>query len=162
MPYFDEATIYYYFTYSGKLMKWYWVNQSPITEWVCEGYVGDREEFIKELVDEVGEYFDYEGTSFKDNLRGVSLENLPENLRQYAAKLTEDRSELNSGHYDGSASLTNDNYLILDDYGNEIGYVVHIEDESDHIYFDGAGIRYFFRKTEDGGFEEVTNVEWSG
>lgn len=159
----DESQISYYLTTSGKLLKSYWDNQSPVHTWICESFDTDHVKFIKELAREFGEYFHYQDEELGKHIKEISFKDLPAKIRKFAETQANQRTEELRAYnpYDENwdyARPADEQFAIIKD-GVIIGYVVSIWDSIDHPLWDGSGV-YFYIRAET--LEVITDMEWTG
>jgi hypothetical protein len=117
------------------------------------------QKFIGELADAVGEYFDYESSSYASNVQPTSLAKLPEAVRARAESLLADEREwVLAGGHGGDAEINEEEIFAILKDGRTVGFVVALNDLISDPLFDGAGIRLFF----DVEGHLVTEVRWTG
>jgi hypothetical protein len=127
--------------------------------------------FIEKLANNAGEYFD-PGEAYRAHLEPVDLmmdDDVPGRIKSAADELVSERRatiEMEDPQSEGhtveviyrDARIADDCYVINDELGYPIGYIISIEDLIDHPLFDGAGVRYYVNQSA----EAIADVEWTG
>lgn len=119
----------------------------------------DRDAFIKDLADDVGEFFGPD--DFPEHFRSLgSFDELPQDIRDVAlTRLAEIDEELQQNAHDPSGAELSDEfpYEIVRD-GEVVGYVVEIWFFIDHPLFDGGGTTLYINVLGD----ILEEVDWFG
>ena len=127
-----------------------------------------NKQFISELAEEAGEYFDYHNTDFARNVKPIAVRGLPRKVLQFAKKETlkisneiAEHEGITCGCAEGEFAFLEDAQFAITKNGRVIGYVIAVHHDLYHPLWDGSGDRIFilFNRNK---IVEVARVGWSG
>lgn len=124
---------------------------------VYETLVANHDDLIREMADEAGEYFRYEGTEYEDNFRPVAWSAIPPEMMERFRAYVDSLNDIEPDAQPLNAELGDENFEIVLD-GAVIGYVQSVWYGIDDPLFDGGGLWVYWNAAG----AVVTETEWWG